>query len=91
MNTNKIISVVCDYYGVTQKEIISKSRKRNIVNARQVLSYLLRKNKLTYHYIGKLLSRNHSTIVQSCKVIEDLLQVDRNMVNDIKKIENFIT
>ena len=83
-----VIDQICSTYGVDPKQVKSKSRKRQISNARQVCQYVLRKKfAMPYEEIGSYFgNRNHSTIIESINKIEQTLQKDENLKNYIEKI-----
>lgn len=61
-------SIVCD---TNEVEIKSKTRKENVVFARQLVSWALReKLKYTLEAAGKIVNRDHSTIIWSVSIIE---------------------
>ena len=57
----------------------SRSRKKDIVMARQVSMYMAQKyTKMPASRIGKLVgNRDHSTVIHSCSKIEDRLRLIR--------------
>lgn len=59
-----IINTIQKLYGIDGNEIFSKSRKRQLVQIRQMLFYFLRENrKWTFYKIGELFGLNHATIM----------------------------
>lgn len=89
VSLNQIYRLVCDNYSISENELVSKSRKSLISEARQVAIYLSRKltnNSLSD--IGKSLgNRNHATIVYAQKTINDLITTDYNLKRRIQQIE----
>ena len=70
--------VVAIVYDVTPDAIVDKVRTQNIMDARHLFCYLCRKHlKMTYLSIGKILHRDHSTIINSVQVYESLIEYDR--------------
>ena len=54
----------CKKVDMTFEQLYSKSRKREIVDKRMILAYLLRTALgMTYHDIGEALKKNHATII----------------------------
>ena len=54
----------CEACGVTMDDMRGKSRQRPVVEARQALMWLLHHRAgLTYGAIGRLLSRDHTTVI----------------------------
>ena len=73
LTIDDIIEKVCNHYNVTANEVNSKSRKRELVVARQVSMYLAQKyTKMPTSRIGKLIGgRDHSTVLHSCTQVSE--------------------
>ena len=84
-----IVDIVCEHMNVTQQDINSKSRKKDIVLARQIVMYLAQnKTSIPATRIGRLIGgRDHSTVIHSCRKIEKALEKDK----DLKTLINTIT
>lgn len=54
----------------------AKSRKRMVVNARMIYSYILYKNGLGYSAIGKCLVKHHATVIHYVKNFENYIKGD---------------
>jgi chromosomal replication initiator protein len=89
LNANKIKRIVSDYYGLTRQQLVSKSRTKNISNARHISMYLCRKYlDLPFSKIGdEFGNRDHSTVMSSCEKIEKLLKTDFTLSSAILDIE----
>ena len=90
LTIDDIIEKVCNHYGVDQKNVFSKSRKRDYVQVRQVSMYLAQKHtKMPASRIGQLIGgRDHSTVIHSCNTIEKRLKIDKAFYAEISSIEN---
>ena len=90
LTVDDILDTVCRHYNVSATAINSKSRKRELVTARQVSMYLAQKyTKMPASRIGKLVGgRDHSTVIHSCTQVENRLKVDEMFSADIVSIEN---
>lgn len=88
IDPNIVIENVCIAYGLGSNIIKSKSRKKDISNARQVCMYVLRnKFNMPYEKIGKYFSnRNHATVIESIEKIESIIKKDEKLKNFIEKI-----
>ena len=65
-----IIAVACNVCNTSEIEIKSKKRTENIVFARQLISWALRDRlKLTLQSVGKMVNRDHSTVIWSVDII----------------------
>ena len=85
----KIRQVVCDYFKLSVEAISTKSRKLEVVQARQVAMYFskrLTKNSLSAigNYIGQ---RDHATVLHACKKVEDLIETDKFFRQNVLEIE----
>lgn len=88
-----IIAEVCDYYGVTPREICSKSRRRPIVRYRQMACYLAKRLTIrSYPEIGrKIGDRDHSTVIHACRVIDNLIERDADLKGDVEYFVSILT
>ncbi len=95
-NTHKEISIeyieklVCDYFEVPIEMVRSKTRKREIVQARQISMYLAKSyTKSSLKTIGSFFGgRDHSTVIYACQTVGDLIDTDKKFkgyVHDIQK------
>ena len=90
LTIDDILDSVCNHFNVSATAVNSKSRKHNLVIARQVSMYLAQKyTKMPASRIGKLVGgRDHSTVIHSCSQIEQRLKMDHLFSNEIQSIEN---
>ena len=90
LTIDDIIESVCGYFNVSVEEVNGKSRKRNLVVARQVSMYLAQKHtKMPASRIGKLIAgRDHSTVLHSCEKVEERMKIDKLFYEEVTKIEN---
>ena len=90
LTIDDILETVCNHFGVSQQNVFSKSRKRQLVQVRQISMYLAQKyTKMPASRIGQLIGgRDHSTVLHSCSAVEQRLKVDKAFMNEISSIEN---
>ncbi len=90
LTIDDILEKVCNHYGVNQQTIFSKSRKRELVQVRQISMYLAQKyTKMPASRIGQLVgNRDHSTVIHSCNIVEQRLKVDKAFFSELSSIEN---
>jgi chromosomal replication initiator protein len=68
----RLLVVVAEHYDVTVADLTGPSRRRDILRPRRVAMYLLRDHlHLTYPSIGRLLHRDHSTVVYGARRVRD--------------------
>jgi chromosomal replication initiator protein len=82
--------VVCDYFDMPLELLKSKTRKREIVQARQLSMYFskqLTKNSLAS--IGQQCgNKDHATVLHACRTVNNLKETDkrfRTYVDDLQK------
>ncbi|MBW2604036.1 MAG: chromosomal replication initiator protein DnaA [Deltaproteobacteria bacterium] len=70
-----IKKLVCKYYSISVKEIVSSSRKQSIVRPRQIAIYLSRRyTDAPLQAIGKSFNRYHATALHSISSVERILK-----------------
>ena len=84
-----ILRVVCTHYGLESNAIHTKSRKRDVVQARQVAMYLAKTyTDLSTAKIGNLIgNRDHATVLHACKTIKALKDVDKAFQTEMDEIQ----
>lgn len=89
ITTDDILCAVCRHYSVKQRDIISKTRKQNIVQARQLTMHLCHKyTQMSYTQIGRLLGgRDHSTVLHGCNQVTRRLSIDKGFRHEIEELE----
>ena len=95
---NKEISVefiqdlVATHFDVPVEKLSGKTRKRHIVVARQLSMYLAKKmTDQSLKAIGDMFGgRDHSTVIYSCKTVQDLLDTDMIFKDTVVELEKKI-
>ena len=84
-----IQKVVCDYLQLPVETIQNTSRKREIVQARQLSMYFAKKiTKSSLAVIGMQCgNKDHATVLHACKTIDNLRQTDRHMRAMVDELE----
>ena len=85
-----IQKVVCDYFDLPIELLKSKTRKRDVVQARQLAMYFSKNMtksslaKIGLHCGGK----DHATVLHACRTVNNLIDTDKQFkiyVHDLKK------
>ncbi|MDO4929913.1 MAG: chromosomal replication initiator protein DnaA [Bacteroidales bacterium] len=89
LTADDILSAVCQHYGLKQREIVSKSRKQNIAQARQLAMYLIHKyTDMSYSQIGRRFGgRDHSTVLHGCNQVARRISVDKDFRHEVEALE----
>ena len=84
-----IISKVCEHYNFDESVIHSKTRKREVVQVRQIAMYLAKKHtEISASKIGMLIgNRDHATVLHACKIVKDLIEVNKPFKSELEEIE----
>ena len=83
-----IQKLVCEYFAVSYEKLLHKTRKREIVQARQITMYLAKaftKNSLKTigeHFGG----RDHTTVIHSCQTVKDLMDTDAVFKDNVMEL-----
>ena len=85
-----IMKAVAAYFNVTEADLLSQRRNREIATARQVAMYLTREQtRLSTTRIGDLYGgRDHTTVMHACDKIAELAETDdaiRSAIQALKK------
>ena len=90
LTVDEIVENVCRHFNVSPSAMSSRSRKHELVVARQVSMYLAQKyTKMPASRIGKLVAnRDHSTVIHSCTQVEQRKKIDSVFSNELISIEN---
>ena len=83
-----VVKVVSEYYKLEEASVYEKTRKKEIVKARQVVMYLLREDfNVSYPLIGqKLGGKDHTTVIHSCLKIKTDLKSDPQLMQELEQI-----
>ncbi len=88
----EIIQAVSDFYQIPIKQILSKSRKKELTKARQIIMYILREDlDMPYLAIGeKIGQRDHTTIIYAYEKIKKELKNNPLIEEEINLIKEKI-
>jgi len=82
-NVGGIKGIVCEYYGIAEEQINSKTRKREVVQARQIVMYFLNLcTRMSLEQIGMMFKVghhvfDHATVLSAVRTVRGLNQVDK--------------
>lgn len=88
MAIKDVVKIVSEYYKLDETSIYEKTRKKEIVKARQIVMYLLREDfNVSYPLIGqKLGGKDHTTVIHSCLKIKNDLKNDPQLLQELEQI-----
>ena len=97
-NTSREISIdfiqkmVCDYFNLPVDSINSKTRKREIVQARQLAMYFAKKHtKASLATIGLHCgNKDHATVLHACRTVNNLIDTDKQFRIYVEELDKKI-
>ena len=87
---DKVQENVCEYFNISRDDLLSKSRKRQIVQARQIAMYLCRNliSNCSLSTIGSEIGgKDHATVLHACMTVSDLMSTDKTFKKYVSDIE----
>ena len=90
ISVDYIQKVVCDYFNLPMELLKSKTRKREVVQARQIAMFFSKKHtKLSLASIGAQTGgKDHATVLHACKTVNNLMDTDKRFrvyIDDLEK------
>lgn len=84
-----IVKTIANFYGVEETAIYEKTRRKEIVHARQIIMYILREEfNVSFPLIGQRLGgKDHTTVIHSCTKIKNDLNKEPDLCHEIDKIK----
>lgn len=84
-----IQQLVAEHFSVPVDKLHHETRKRNIVIARQLSMYLAKKltNKSLKSIGEQFGGRDHSTVIYSCKAVQDMMDTDIVFKDTVEEVE----
>ncbi|MCU0653269.1 MAG: chromosomal replication initiator protein DnaA [Candidatus Pacebacteria bacterium] len=92
VNLKKIIQEAVNFYDLKEKDIMSDSRKKEIVKPRQIVMYLLREElNASFPFIGrKMGNKDHTTVMHAYKKISSEIKTNEDFQEEINLLKQKI-
>jgi chromosomal replication initiation ATPase DnaA len=92
---NQYVDRAVDLFGITKEDFFSKTKKRSVVDARQLVYYLCAKRPMQITYIERYMNENgyeitHSSIIHGISAVERRIIEDRDYVSVVKEVERAV-
>jgi len=87
-----IQKVVCDYFGISIEQMKSKTRRREVVQTRQIIMYFAKLyTNSSLASIGQVCGdKDHATVLHACKTVKNLLETDKSFRAHVEELEKKI-
>jgi chromosomal replication initiator protein len=73
-----ILNVVEQTLKITREDILNRCRKRDIVDARKIITYMMRENtRIGYMALGRLMGQDHATTIHQYRTASELIKYDK--------------
>jgi len=88
LTIEEIQRIVCEYMNIDEDRIRGKTRKREVVRARQIAMYFCKRRTqnslktIGLHFGG----RDHSTVIHANNTVEDQMETDEQFKNTVEEI-----
>lgn len=88
-----IIKTISHFYNLDESLIYEKTRRKEIVRARQVAMYLLREDfNISFPLIGrKMGGRDHTTVIHSCEKVKQEIETDTDLSQEVEQIRAMLS
>ncbi|MBP5337431.1 MAG: chromosomal replication initiator protein DnaA [Bacteroidales bacterium] len=93
LDIERVQKSVCEYFNISREDLLSKSRKRQIVQARQIAMYLSRNliSNCSLAAIGQEIGgKDHATVLHACTTVSDLMATDKLFKKYVSDIESML-
>lgn len=88
VSVDTVVKSISEYYNLDERVIYEKTRRKEIVRARQVIMFILREDfNESYPSIGaKLGGKDHTTVIHSYEKIKQELAHDAHLMKELEDI-----
>lgn len=92
---NQYVDRISDLFGITKEDLFSKTKKREVVDARYLLYYLCFNRPMTISYIQKYMLNNnydiqHTTIMYGISTVDKRVKDDPDYLQIVKDIQKSV-
>ncbi len=83
---------VCKFFDIEMKDLLGKSRKKELVGPRQIAMYIIKEEiKSSFPNIGAQIGdRDHTTVMHACKKIENEIKINHQTKQAVESIKQLI-
>lgn len=90
---NQYVDRVCFLFNVDREVLFSKTKRRDVVDARHLLYYLCSQRPMRLVYIQEYMANNgydinHSSIHHGISVVKEKMESDRDYVQEVSQLVN---
>ncbi|TGK11746.1 chromosomal replication initiator protein DnaA [Leptospira fletcheri] len=87
LSQDKVIEYVSSLYNLDPREIMGKSRKKELIIPRHLCMFILHKcYRMNKSQIGRIFGGEHTTVIHAVRKIESLMKEDKNFSSKVEEI-----
>ncbi|MDR1582198.1 MAG: chromosomal replication initiator protein DnaA [Prevotellaceae bacterium] len=92
LSIDEIKKTVSEYFEITVEKLLSNTRKREVVQARQIAMYLSKNyTKYSATQIGAQIGgKDHTTVLHACKVVQDMMDTNKEFKKYMQELETLL-
>ena len=85
-----VVKIISDFYNIEESSVYEKTRRKEIVRARQMVMYVLREDfNVSYPLIGqKLGGKDYTTAIHSFSKIKNDLKTNSQLGQELEQIRS---
>jgi chromosomal replication initiation ATPase DnaA len=92
---NQYLEAICELFSVTKEDIMSKTKRADVSEARQLLYYLCYIRPMKFSEIQKYMIEEgydprHTPIIRGVKSVEAKVESDRDYKSIVERIHNSV-
>jgi len=92
---NQYVDRISELFNISREELFSKSKRRDLVDARHLLYYLCYKRPMNLSYIQKFMkdagySIQHSSVIHGINTVSTRVKEDSDYMQVVKDIEKAV-
>ena len=92
---NQYVDRISELFHISKEELFSKSKRRELVDARHLLYYLCYKRPMTLGYIQKYMASNgytiqHSSVIHGVNIVDKRVKEDSDYMQVVKDIQKAV-
>ncbi len=88
VKSQEVLTLVSETLDVSKDLLLCKNRTRHVVDARNIYCFLVKKVakiEISFVDLGKILNKDHATVLHACRKTEDLVFADKEFEIKLKK------
>lgn len=86
----KTVQAAAEIFGISEPVLVSKDRHQHIAHARIACCYVLRKQGYSFPEIGRIVFRDHTTVMSNVSRAMKLIMIDDSFAHKVESIHQIL-